>query len=324
MLSNKTKVGDKDGRLYLQNSVKTLVANIRFASVDNPIHVIALTSSVPNEGKSTISVALSEALAAGGKDVIVVDCDLRRRSLANQMGVHAQYGLYAVLAKQVTLEEAVVKTDVPGLYMLDVEPHIPNPVDILASKRFHMLVEEMRQKFAYVIIDTPPVSTFVDAAVISRVVDGTLFVVRRGFAKRNEIVAAYDQLKKADANIIGGILNFCENERSEYYYSYYNKDGKRVRRSGSSSSSALKLPSVPLSQRDQAPATLSAARPAQDGDAYVAESDDDATTAAAMSSLEPSTPGLRPLPEVDYDAAADSTMAFLAQSGYKPKTSFDD
>ena len=111
------------------------------------------------------------------------------------------------------------------------------------------LVEQMRQEFGYVVIDTPPLSAFVDSAVISQNADGTLLVVRRDFAKRDEVLASYDQLKKADANVLGTVLNFCENEKSEYYYSYYNKDGKRVRKSSGSSQSAPKMPDAPLSQR---------------------------------------------------------------------------
>ncbi|WP_322152179.1 CpsD/CapB family tyrosine-protein kinase [Paratractidigestivibacter sp.] len=326
--SNKSQKMGKGDRVYLQNSVKTLVANIRFASVDNPVHTLVVTSAVPNEGKTAISVALGQAIAAGGKDVIIVDCDLRRRSIANEMGIHTQHGLYAVLANQVTLEEAVVETDTPGLHFLDVEPHIPNPVDILASKRFGKLVARLRREYAFVIIDTPPVSAFVDAAIISQVADATLLVVRQGFTKRADILAAYDQLKKADANVIGTVMNFCDSERSEYYYNYYNKDGKRVRRSGGSDSSspAPKLPDVPLSQgvhtaTDDVADSMASA---EDIAAAPAALDADATNAGTSAVQQGSVPGPKSLPNIDFDGAADSTMAFLAQSGYKPKTSFDD
>ena len=93
-------------RAVMQNAVKTLATNIRFASVDNPVHSIVVTSSIPNEGKSTIAVALSEALASGGKSVLLVECDMRRRSIAGMLGVHAQNGLYAVLSAQVELDDA--------------------------------------------------------------------------------------------------------------------------------------------------------------------------------------------------------------------------
>ena len=217
-------------QVVVQNAAKTLLANIRFASVDTPVHSLVVTSSVPNEGKSTVCVNLAEAIATSGKSVLLVECDMRRRSLADLLGVHARTGIYGVLAEQSELEDAVVATGVKGMYFLDSEPHIPNPADILSSRRFRRFLENAQKTYDYVLIDTPPVGTFVDAAVISSLVDATALVVREGYTKRQDVAAAYEQLKKADANVIGAIMNFCETESSEYYYAYYNKDGKRVRK----------------------------------------------------------------------------------------------
>lgn len=305
-------------QVFLQNSVKTLVANIRFASVDNPIRVIGVTSSIPNEGKSTTSYALAQALANGGQSVLLIDCDLRRRSLANMIGVHAQAGIYGVLSGQVAIEDAAVSTPTKGLYFLDCEPHIPNPVDILSSRRFKNFIAQMREKYTYVVVDTPPLTAFVDGAVISQNVDGMLLVVRQDQTKRDEVLGAYDQLKKADANIIGCVLTFADNEKSDYYYSYYNKDGKRVRKSkGSSSSEAPQLPNVPLSQQMAAPATRSP-RPEQ-----AQQAPRKAATGAKSAAPAPAAPGLKPLPTQGGKVAAspDSTMSFLAQTGYRPNTS---
>lgn len=218
-------------KLVVQNAAKTLLANIRFSSVDNPIRVITLTSSTPNEGKSTVVLNLAQAIATSGKSVVLVECDMRRRSLADMIGARTRGGLYAVLSEQMTIEEAVVETSQKNLYFLDSEPHIPNPADIIASKRFRRLVEALRETFQYVIFDTPPVGTFVDAAEVGHLSDGVLFVVRENFAKRAEVQAAFDQLRRAEVNVIGAVMNYCEAETSEYYYSYYTKDGKKVRKS---------------------------------------------------------------------------------------------
>ena len=93
------KKGGAD-KLVVQNAAKTLLANIRFASVDNPIRTLVITSSVPNEGKTTVAVNLAQAIATSGKRVLLVECDMRRRSLADMLGVRAQAGIYAVLADQ--------------------------------------------------------------------------------------------------------------------------------------------------------------------------------------------------------------------------------
>lgn len=225
-MARKTRGADA---LVVQNAAKTLLANIRFASVDDPIRSLVLTSSVPNEGKSTVAINLAQAIATSGKRVLLVECDMRRRTLADVINVRARNGIYAVLSEQATLDEAIMTTSTKGMFFLGSEPHIPNPADILASKRFRRLIKLLEQEFDYVIFDTPPVGTFVDAAVISSLVDATALVVRENFTRREEVQAAYEQLKKADANVIGVIMNFCETETSEYYYSYYTKDGKRVK-----------------------------------------------------------------------------------------------
>lgn len=80
----------QDDRVFIQNAVKTLATNIRFASVDNPVRSIVVTSSIPNEGKTTIATNLAQALASGGKNVLIVECDMRRRSLAAALGTHAR------------------------------------------------------------------------------------------------------------------------------------------------------------------------------------------------------------------------------------------
>ena len=285
-------------RAVMQNAVKTLATNIRFASVDNPVRSIVVTSSIPNEGKTTIAVALSEALASGGKSVLLVECDMRRRSIAGMLGVHAQNGLYAVLSAQVELEDAVVRTSMRGVSFLDAEPHIPNPVDILGSRRFRSFVESLKSSYDYVVFDTPPISAFVDAAVIGSVVDGALLVVRRNFVKREAVVSSLEQLKKAGANVLGTVLNYCENERSDYYYEYYNKSGSK--RDQGSDMAAPQIPSAPAQRQVAAPRTRTATAPAQQRST------------------------LRPIPSGTGAASPDSTSQFLAQTGYRPHYSDDD
>lgn len=212
----------------IQNSVKTLLANIRFASVDYPLQSIAITSAVPNEGKTTTIIELAKAIAASGNTVLLVEADMRRRPAASALGVHPTSGAYSVMVGNVGLLDAVAQTEFQRFSFLDIEPNIPNPADLLASKAYERLVDKACENFDYVLFDTPPVGTFVDAAVLSRVVDGVVFVVKIAGAKRDEILSAYDQLEKADANIIGACATFCEGTGSEYYYAYYNKKNERV------------------------------------------------------------------------------------------------
>lgn len=214
--------------LEIQNAVKTMLANIRFASVDNPMQSIVLTSAVPNEGKTTTTIELAKAIASAGNSVLLVEADMRRRSAASVLGVHAAHGAYAVMSHALSLREAVISTGTPNFYFLDTEPNIPNPADLLSSRAYAKLVDDACNAYDYVLFDTPPVGTFVDAAILSRLVDGVILIVKIGGAKRDEILTAYDQLQKAEANVIGACATFCEGTGSEYYYAYYNKDNQRV------------------------------------------------------------------------------------------------
>ncbi len=222
------KKKQSSNRLEVQNAAKTLYANIRFMSPDEPIRSLVITSTVPNEGKSTVSIELARAIATSGKRVLLVEADMRRRTLADRLNLRPRVGLYAVLTEDAQIKDAIIEADVPNMFFLDVEPSIPNPADILSSKRYRKLATTLEQDFDYVIFDTPPVSTFVDAAILSTIVDGTVLVVRSNFPNRSELLHAYDQLKKAEANVIGICETFCEGSSSEYYYAYYTKDGKRA------------------------------------------------------------------------------------------------
>lgn len=287
-------------RVFMENAIKTLATNIRFASVDKTLTSIAVTSSIPNEGKTTIAVALARAMAEGGKGVLLVECDMRRRTIAGLLGAHARSGIYSVLSGQVKIEDAAISTSTRGLSFLDCEPHIPNPVDILSSKRFRTLVGMLEQHYDFVIFDTPPLSAFIDAAVIGQIVGGTLLVVRQSFVKRDELLAAHEQLQKAGANVIGAVMNYCESEKSEYYYSYYSTDGKEKDKSRASAPQ--------ITPASPSPRTVAAARPAQ------------APRPVTRRAVATPRPAATPAPIV----SPNSTAQFLAGTAYRPRDYSDE
>lgn len=156
---------------------------------------------------------------------------MRRRCIAGLLGIHTECGLYSVLVGQAPLKSAIYPTDRPNLYFMDSEPNIPSPPDLLSTKRFAALVDTLRDMFDYVIFDSPPIGLFVDAAIISNLVDGTLYVIRERAAKRDDVVAGVQQLKAANARILGSVITFSREEaNNDYYYAYYNSEGKRVSR----------------------------------------------------------------------------------------------
>ena len=239
-LFNRRKNQAKNERSSVINSAKTLLANIRFMDVDNPVRTLAITSAVPNEGKTFIAANLASAIATSGKSVLIVECDMRRRSLSRALNVHAQYGIYSVMSGERTVQEAAVATGTPNMYFLDAEPRIPNPTDLLNSNRFTKLVDLARNTYDYVVFDTPPVCTFVDAAVLGTKVDAVFMVVREGFTRKADLANAADQLRKSGCNLAGMIMNYCERTSSEYYYQYYyyTRDDKKA----SSNTNAPQMP----------------------------------------------------------------------------------
>ena len=328
------------------NSAKTLLANIRFMDVDHPVHTMAITSAVPNEGKTFVAANLASAIATSGKTCLLVECDMRRRSMSKVLGVHAQNGIYSVMAGECTLHDAAVPTQTPNLYFLDSEPRIPNPSDLLNSNRFSSLVDLARNNFDYVLFDTPPVCTFIDAAVLGTKVDAVFMVVREGFTRKQEVVAAANQLKKSGCNLAGVVMNYCERGSSEYYYYYYDyyysRDDKAaspklapkmpnikrgLRRGASEDDDAAQAftASAAAAQRSAqaAPTPVPTAPPARRarGGAEAAQRQAAPTTSRAANIPDPSVPAQqRPATRTSAPAANDTgTYERLAEQASQPR-----
>jgi capsular exopolysaccharide synthesis family protein len=208
----------------LADAFKTLLANIRFASVDEDIKTVMVTSSVPNEGKTTVAVNLAKAIATSGKNTLLVDTDMRRHSAGHVLATHPQYGLYAALSGEQKLNQVIHRTRIPQLFFMDSESSIPSPPDILSSKSFAALVDSLKESFDYVIFDSPPVSVFVDAAILATLVDGTLMVVKQGSTNREIALKSVNQLRHSNARLLGCVMNGVPVETSDYYYYYKPKE----------------------------------------------------------------------------------------------------
>lgn len=231
MAKNKSKKYATIDFSELRHQSETLLANIRFASLDEPVKTVVVTSSMMDEGKSTMAISLATAMAKAGKRTLIMDCDMRRRSLGKMMNLHPEGGIYALLSGQIPLKKALSATSTPNLYFLDCEPNIANPSEVLSTKRFATLMKTLRGTFDYVVIDTPPLSLFVDAAVASTLADGVVLVVRQRKAKKRAVADALAQLRAANARVLGLALTFAQKgDEDYYYYYYYNEENKRVKK----------------------------------------------------------------------------------------------
>ncbi|RRF88976.1 MAG: hypothetical protein DUD33_09155, partial [Coriobacteriaceae bacterium] len=196
-------------------------------------------------------------------------------------------------------------------------PGIPNPADVLQSKRFHSFLTQLRAQFDFVIIDTPPVTAFVDAAVAGSVTDATVLVVRQDYAHREDVSAAYEQLVQAGANVIGTVLNCCDAASSGHYYGYYKEYGEEKNDSYDvvtpppSANDFAPVSSVPVAPAaSQAQAPISAA-PRSRGVRQVS-----APAGGVAARVKPVVP---PATSATGSNNLDQTSAFLKKAGYTPR-----
>ena len=145
------------------------------------------------------------------------------------MGIRCRYSLSDLLAGNIAINSVCVPTEIPNLYVFDSgNRRISNPVEVLSSIRYKEVLNELYDAFDFLIIDTPPVGLFVDAAVISSQVEGVLVVIQKGKTKREAVRAAMSQLEKANAHVLGAVLNGASHTSSDYYYYHYG-DHRRGR-----------------------------------------------------------------------------------------------
>ena len=217
------------GDAQLRDSIKTLRTNIEFAGIDKRIKSVAVTSADVGAGKSMISICLAVAMAESGRRTLLIDDDFRHPQIANRMGIRCRYSLSDLLAGNIAINSVCVPTEIPNLYVFDSgNRRISNPVEVLSSIRYKEVLNELYDAFDFLIIDTPPVGLFVDAAVISSQVEGVLVVVQKGKTKREAVRAAMSQLEKANAHVLGAVLNGASHTSSDYYYYHYG-DHRRGR-----------------------------------------------------------------------------------------------
>ena len=218
------EVGSKERRerFRITESFKELRTNLQFMNPDNPPRVIVVSSSVPGEGKSTISTNLALTLAQSNIPTVLIDADLRRPVVARAFGLVNTVGLTNVVVGNAYPED--VLQEVPGhpaLRVLAGGSVPPNPSEILASSRFDQLVQGLAQD-SMVIIDAPPLLPVTDAAILAARYDGCILVVEAGSTNVDAISKAADNLKKVHAKLLGTVLNQIPTKGSQAsYYQYY-------------------------------------------------------------------------------------------------------
>lgn len=207
----------------ISEQFRTVRTNINFSMPDDDLKSLVITSSVPGEGKSTVSSNIAVVFAQSGKRVLLVDADLRKPTAHHTFGVTNGYGLSNILTRKATLQEVVKETRVDGLHLITSGPIPPNPAELLASKSMEQLIKDVTEMYDLVVFDAPPALAVTDAQILSNKVDGTILVVYSNVAEKENVVKAKELLVASKANILGVVLNKCEMERDHYYYQYYGE-----------------------------------------------------------------------------------------------------
>lgn len=231
------KVSFKPHELPYQISeqIKYIRANIQFCGDEKK--VILFTSTTASEGKSSLTLELAMSMAELGKRVLLVDADLRRSTLKSKVANReaVRLGLSHYLSGLANLDESLCVTGEPVMYMLLAGPVPPNPAELLAGRRLDALLDWGRKQFDYILVDTAPLGTVSDAALLARKCDGAVVVIEAAKIPYRAVQGVVQQLRDANCPVLGAVLSKVENASSRNYkytkYAYqYTADDKSTKK----------------------------------------------------------------------------------------------
>lgn len=218
--AEKSLITHFNSKSAISEAYRTLRTNMYFAGIERPFQSILVTSPFSNDGKSTITANLAVVLAQAGHNVIVIDCDLRKPTQHIIFSLPNNQGFTNCLMQNLDPEPIAHKGLEKHLSVLTSGPLPPNPAELLASDKNREFLNNLKPKYDYVLIDTPPVAVVTDAAVLANRVDGVILVIKSGVTRIDSAVDVKHQLDRAKARVIGVVLNEVKLASSEYYHYY--------------------------------------------------------------------------------------------------------
>jgi capsular exopolysaccharide synthesis family protein len=203
----------------VNEAINTLRGNIQLSGFD--IKVIGITSSLPHEGKSSVSFRLAQSFAALNRHTLYIDCDIRNSRTLTRYEVREKVkGLTEFLCGEAALEEIVYKSGDSYMDCVFTGAVAPNPSELFSGERFSRLMDEMRRHYEYIIVDTPPINAVIDGVLIAKECDGSVLVVESGVTDRIQTMRAKQQLEYAGVKVLGVVLNKMGSKKSGYGHGY--------------------------------------------------------------------------------------------------------
>lgn len=221
----------KNPKSPIAEAYRGIRTSIEFSNLDKNLQVITVTSSMQNEGKSTVLANLAVSFANLDKKVLIMEGDLRNPSVHRMFNISNIKGLTDILLQNKVFADCVHCTDVKNLHVLTCGAIPPNPSEMLSSKKIRDFIESLREYYDYIFIDAPPIGIVTDAGIISTYTDGCIFVVGAGEADIEMAKVSKERLEKVGANILGVVLNKFESSGASGYYNYYyeQETGRKAR-----------------------------------------------------------------------------------------------
>ena len=228
IMQNVVMTDPRKSDYFYEEAIKTLRTNIQFSGID--IKTIVVTSCYPNEGKSDVTFQLALEIGKMGKKVLVVDADIRKSSYVSRYQIKERIsGLSQYLSGQRREADIIYRTNFEGVDMIFAGPTAPNPSELLEQESFSQLLGSLREKYDYVLVDTPPVGSMIDAAIAAKQCDGAILVIESETVSRRAALKAKEQLEMTGCRLLGAVLNKVDVRKDKYYskYSYYYKNDRK-------------------------------------------------------------------------------------------------
>lgn len=208
-----------------EEALKALRSNIQFCG--DGMKCIAFTSDMPGEGKSNIAWQLALSFVELGKKVIFVDTDIRKSVLEKRYDINGiRYGLSHLLSGQVRLEDCIAETNINGFNLIIAGVNAPNPSELLSSNKFKEMLVVLKEQYDYVLVDTLPMGSVIDGAIVGGLCDGVIWVLEENKVSRQVALTMKRQLEYAKCKILGVVLNKVSMQNRSYYKKYGNYYGE--------------------------------------------------------------------------------------------------